>query len=81
MAAAAAKAQQLKPLQPIQVNATQHATVIGGGVAGLRTAIDIAQRGFPVSLIERSPFLGGRYPAWIASRRPKKRPPTCSTRW
>ncbi|WP_054689453.1 CoB--CoM heterodisulfide reductase iron-sulfur subunit A family protein [Desulfosarcina cetonica] len=60
VAAAAAKAQQLKPLQPIQVNATQHATVIGGGVAGLRTAIDIAQRGFPVSLIERSPFLGGQ---------------------
>jgi heterodisulfide reductase subunit A2 len=60
VAAAAAKAEQLKPLEPIRVNATQHATVIGGGVAGLRTAIDLADRGFPVCLIERSPFLGGQ---------------------
>lgn len=60
VAAAAAKAEQLKPLEPIRVNATRHATVIGGGVAGLRTAIDLAERGFPVCLIERSPFLGGQ---------------------
>ncbi len=60
VAAAAAKAEQLKPLQPIRVNATQHATVIGGGVAGLRAAIDLADRGFPVCLVERSPFLGGQ---------------------
>lgn len=60
VAAAAAKAEQLKPLEPIRVNATAHATVIGGGVAGLRTAIDIAERGFQVCLIERSPFLGGQ---------------------
>ena len=59
VAAAAAKSEQLKPLEPIRVNATGHATVIGGGVAGMRTAIDLARRGFPVCLIERSPFLGG----------------------
>ena len=60
VAAAAAKAEQLKPLQPIRVDANQHATVIGGGVAGLRTALDLAKRGFPVCLVERSPFLGGQ---------------------
>jgi heterodisulfide reductase subunit A len=60
VSAAAAKAEQLTPLEPIRVDATQHATVIGGGVAGLRTAIDLAKRGFPVCLVERSPFLGGQ---------------------
>lgn len=60
VAAAAAKAEQLTPLEPIRVDATQHATVIGGGVAGLRTALYLANRGFPVCLIERSPFLGGQ---------------------
>jgi len=60
VAAAAAKAEQLQPLEPIRVDATQHATVVGGGVAGLRAAIDLAKRGFPVCLVERSPFLGGQ---------------------
>jgi heterodisulfide reductase subunit A len=34
--------------------------VIGGGVAGLKAAYDIARRGLRVSLIEKTPFLGGR---------------------
>ena len=58
--AAAAKAKQLKPLDPIRVEAKQHATVIGGGIAGMRAAKDLAARGFQVTLIEKSPFLGGR---------------------
>jgi heterodisulfide reductase subunit A len=60
VAAAAAKAGLLKPLEPIRVDATQHATVIGGGVAGLRAAKDLAGRGIDVLLIEKSPFLGGQ---------------------
>lgn len=60
VAAAVAKAKLLKPLEPIQVKALQHATVIGGGVAGLRAAIDLSDRGFEVMLIEKSPFLGGQ---------------------
>jgi heterodisulfide reductase subunit A len=60
VAAAAAKAEQLNPLEPIRVEATRHATVIGGGVAGLRAAKDLADRGIPVTLVERSPFLGGQ---------------------
>ena len=58
--AATAKAKQLKPLDPIRVEAKQHATVIGGGIAGLRAAKDLATRGLEVALIEKSPFLGGR---------------------
>ena len=60
ISAAAAKAQQLIPLEPIRVDAKAHATVIGGGIAGLRAAKDLAERGFNVALIEKSPFLGGQ---------------------
>jgi len=57
---AAAKAEQLKPLEPIRVEAKKHATVIGGGIAGLRAAKDLADRGINVTLLEKSPFLGGQ---------------------
>ncbi|MBC2709520.1 MAG: CoB--CoM heterodisulfide reductase iron-sulfur subunit A family protein [Desulfosarcina sp.] len=60
VSAAAAKAEQLRPLEPIRVDAKPHATVIGGGIAGLRAAKDLADRGIEVTLIEKSPFLGGQ---------------------
>jgi heterodisulfide reductase subunit A2 len=60
VAAAVGKAKNLKPLKPLRVEARRHATVIGGGLAGLRAAKDLAVRGFKVALVERSPFLGGR---------------------
>lgn len=60
MAAGIAKARQLKPLDPIELPAQKHTLVIGGGVAGLRASYDIAQRGIRVTLIEKTPFLGGR---------------------
>ncbi|MGE0085257.1 MAG: CoB--CoM heterodisulfide reductase iron-sulfur subunit A family protein [Desulfococcaceae bacterium] len=56
---AAAKAGKLVPLEPIRVNARKHATVIGGGIAGLRVAKDLADCGIEVALIEKTPFLGG----------------------
>jgi heterodisulfide reductase subunit A len=59
MSAGIAKARLLEPLNPIQLDAEQHALVIGGGIAGLRAAWDIARRGIKVTLIEKSPFLGG----------------------
>jgi heterodisulfide reductase subunit A len=59
VSAAAAKAELLKPLEPIRVEATPRATVIGGGVAGLKAAGALADRGIRVTLIEKSPFLGG----------------------
>jgi len=60
VAAGVSKSRLLKPLEPILLNAEQHALVIGGGVAGLRSALDTARRGIRVTLIEKSPFLGGR---------------------
>lgn len=60
IAAATAKAKLLKPLESVKIDVTSHATVIGGGVAGMRTALDLADRGIAVALIEKSCFLGGR---------------------
>ena len=60
VAAAIAKAKQLKPLEPIRVDAAGHATVIGGGVAGMRAALDLSRRGLQVALVEKSAFLGGQ---------------------
>lgn len=34
--------------------------VIGGGIAGIQSALDLARAGFQVHLVERSPSLGGR---------------------
>jgi len=60
VAAATAKAECLKPLEPIRMEARQHVTVIGGGISGLRAAKDLADSGVEVALIEKSPFLGGQ---------------------
>jgi heterodisulfide reductase subunit A2 len=59
MATGVAKARYLEPLDPIRLEAKQHVLVIGGGVAGLRSAWDCARRGLAVSLVEKSPFVGG----------------------
>jgi len=60
IASGVAKAKYLKSLKPIQTEAKQHVVVVGGGISGLRCALDLSRREFSVSLLERSPFLGGR---------------------
>ena len=60
VAAATAKAKHIQPLDPIRVEAKQHAVVIGGGISGMRAAKDLAERGIRITLLEKSPFLGGR---------------------
>lgn len=47
-------------LHPIKVPVTRRALVIGGGVAGIQAALDIADAGHPVILVEREPSIGGR---------------------
>ena len=51
---------ELEPLKKIKVDITPSALVIGGGVAGMQAAFDIASRGFKVFLVERNKELGGR---------------------
>ncbi len=46
-------------LQPIAVPITQTALVVGGGVAGMTAALNLAEQGFEVNLIERTETLGG----------------------
>ncbi|MHA2304004.1 MAG: CoB--CoM heterodisulfide reductase iron-sulfur subunit A family protein [Candidatus Hodarchaeales archaeon] len=58
--AAVNKAIEFEPLKAIKIPTTKRVMVIGGGVAGLRAANDLADSGLAVELIEKSPFLGGR---------------------
>jgi len=64
VAAGIAKARKLEPLSAITMQATRHVTVIGGGVSGLRAARDLSRLGLAVTLLERTPFLGGRVSQW-----------------
>ncbi|MEE8402481.1 MAG: hydrogenase iron-sulfur subunit [Candidatus Hydrothermarchaeaceae archaeon] len=56
---AAAKASLLEALPTSTVPVTKSALVLGGGVAGMRAALDLADMGFKVYLVEREPSIGG----------------------
>jgi heterodisulfide reductase subunit A2 len=58
--AAISRASRLVPLDKRRIPIHPAALVIGGGVAGLMAARDLADRGMKVTLIEKRPFLGGR---------------------
>jgi len=58
-AAAIAKAQFLAPLEFIKVPVTKRALVIGGGVAGISSALDLADQGIETILVEKEPTIGG----------------------
>ena len=57
---AVAKARLLAPLEPIKVPVTPTALVIGGGIAGINAALDLAEMGFKVYLLEKKESIGGR---------------------
>ncbi len=48
-----------EPLEPVSIPVTRRALVIGGGIAGIQSALDLANSGFEVILVERSPSIGG----------------------
>jgi len=50
--------------------------VVGGGISGLTTALEAAEVGYEVFLVEKNPFLGGRV-AQLNQYFPKLCPPTC----
>ena len=47
-------------LEPFRLPLTKRALVIGGGIAGMQAALDIANARFPVVLVERETHLGGK---------------------
>lgn len=57
---AVAKVRCNHELQPIAIPLTRRALVIGGGVAGIQAALDIADAGYQVVLVEREPSIGGK---------------------
>jgi heterodisulfide reductase subunit A len=60
IAGSVARAGNLEPLEDTNVDITPSALVIGGGVAGMQAALDIADAGFQVYLVEKTDKLGGR---------------------
>ncbi|MDR0310072.1 MAG: CoB--CoM heterodisulfide reductase iron-sulfur subunit A family protein [Acidobacteriota bacterium] len=57
---AVAKVQKNEPLKTSFIPVTKRALVIGGGIAGIQAALDIADAGHDVVLLEREPSIGGR---------------------
>jgi len=57
---AAAKVNWNEPLEPIRVPVTKRVLVVGGGVAGIQAALDVAEAGYEVVLVEREPSIGGK---------------------
>jgi heterodisulfide reductase subunit A len=54
-----AKVRQNEPLATIKVPVTKRALVIGGGIAGIETALSVADSGVDVVLVEKEPSIGG----------------------
>ncbi len=59
-----ARAAKLESLPLKTVNVTPRTMVVGGGIAGLGAALDIADRGFEVVLVEKDAKLGGHVRSW-----------------
>ncbi len=53
------KALANEPLSPMVTPLTRRALIIGGGIPGLQAALDIADAGYPVVLVEKEESLGG----------------------
>ncbi len=56
---AAARLTKARPVEKVERRPEPAALVIGGGVSGMTAALAIADAGYPVHLVERSPDLGG----------------------
>ncbi|MHA2379364.1 MAG: FAD-dependent oxidoreductase [Candidatus Thorarchaeota archaeon] len=57
---AVARARELEPLDMETVTVVPRVAVVGAGVAGISAALDLGNAGYPVSLIERRPTIGGQ---------------------
>ncbi len=55
-----AKVRLLEPLQDRRVDVERSAMVVGGGIAGIEAALELAALGIKTYLVERTPSIGGR---------------------
>jgi heterodisulfide reductase subunit A len=60
MKGAVAKARLTEPLEPKKVPVEKSCLVVGGGVAGIQAALDVADNGFKVYLLDKEPSIGGK---------------------
>jgi heterodisulfide reductase subunit A len=56
---AVAKARLLEPLKPVELPVTKSVMVVGGGIAGINAALDLADMGFKVYMVEKTETIGG----------------------
>ncbi len=57
---AVGKTARLKDLNPLRSPVEKRVLVIGGGIAGIQAALDVSQAGYPVTVVEKLPTLGGK---------------------
>lgn len=56
---AIARVRLLEPQQELTVPITPKVLIIGGGIAGIQASLDLANSGYHVTLVEKSPSIGG----------------------
>jgi len=59
VSASAERVKYQQPLEPMYVDVNPATLVVGGGIAGLQAALELADAGYPVYLVEREPSIGG----------------------
>lgn len=59
-----ARIRHSKALEPIKISSEKTVAVLGAGISGMRSAIELANMGAQVYLIEKSHFTGGRVAQW-----------------
>jgi len=59
IAGSAERVKYQQPLEPSYVDVNPATLVVGGGITGLQAALELADAGHPVYLVERSPSVGG----------------------
>jgi heterodisulfide reductase subunit A len=59
-----ARARLLEPLEETEVTVRKSTMVVGAGIAGISAALDLADAGYQVYLVEKEPTIGGHMARW-----------------
>jgi len=59
-----ARTRLLEPLTEIEVTIKKATMIVGAGIAGISAALDLANAGFHVYLVEKEPSIGGKMARW-----------------